>query len=114
MTGLHCLWLSRMYPYPFTTADRRYSALLAASLAEQGVYVKFLCFGDKQDVIHPSLTNLSIERINGGTRPYLHALASSRPLVSARHNTRSYRRALQHQLTGFQWDFLVIDQIGME
>src|SRR5215470_6966338 len=115
-SALRCLWLSRMYPYPFSTGDRLYSALLAGALAEHGVQIRFLCLGAKQDSIPlpPLGSRLSIEAVGGGTRSYVRALVSRRPLVSARYETRAYRRALRQQLHRAGWDALVIDQIGME
>ncbi|WP_247881488.1 hypothetical protein [Skermanella sp. TT6] len=51
--------------------------------------------------------------VPGGPRPALTSLASTLPLVGARHRTRNYLRTLRDVLGSADWDVVIVDQYGM-
>ena len=107
---MNLLWLARSLPYPLTAGDRIYSAKLAAATAEAGAHVVFA--GLSADTSPEPAPGITWHAVPGKQRSQLHALVSTRPLVTARHATRSYRKHALDLLRSRSWDAVVIDHYG--
>ncbi|WP_419898818.1 glycosyltransferase [Roseomonas sp. USHLN139] len=108
---LRCLWLARGMPFPATAGDRIYSAKLAEAFAGAGVDLTFVGLGGEAPP--PPVPGITWHIIPGAQRHKLLSLASTMPLVAARHATAAYRAALDRLAAEGPWDAIVVDQYGM-
>lgn len=110
---MRCLWLSRFLPFPQTAGDRIYTARLAAALAGAGAEVTFAGLAGEEAPPPPPL-GLRWHLVPGPPRGQVAALASTLPLVAARHATPAYRAAIgDFARAGGPWDAVLLDQYGM-
>jgi glycosyltransferase involved in cell wall biosynthesis len=106
-----CLWLARALPFPLTAGDRIYSAKLASALAAAGAEVTFAGFAGETPPT--DVPGLRWHVVPGRPRGQVAALASTMPLVAARHATASYAEAIRELARRERWDAVVVDQYGM-
>jgi polysaccharide biosynthesis protein PslH len=107
---MRCLWISRYIPYPSDEGAKVYSANLAQSLADSGVAVRFMGFGDASAV---PLAAASVEwlAVPGEKRSKSIASLSAWPIAAAVDATRAYILLLETQLRE-RWDAVVLDGYG--
>ncbi|HEY4366349.1 MAG TPA: glycosyltransferase family 4 protein [Steroidobacteraceae bacterium] len=106
---MRCLWISRYIPYPLDAGAKVYSARLAESLAEAGVFLRYLGFGD----VNAAATQRRVDwvAVPGEKRRQVAALFSSLPVAAAIDATAAYSSLLEQQLQG-DWDAIVLDGYG--
>jgi hypothetical protein len=104
---MRCLWIARHIPYPLDEGAKVYSANLAQSLADSGVAVRFMGFGDAGAVPN---TAASVEwlGVTGKKGSKMLAAFSDWPIAAAIDATNAYRALLEAQLRE-PWDAVVLD-----
>lgn len=105
--GMRCLWIARYIPYPLDEGAKVYSANLAQSLADSGVTVRFMGFGDAGAVPHAA-TNVDWLAVPGKKRSKTIASLRAWPIAAAIDATKAYRALLEAQLRE-PWDAIVLD-----
>ena len=108
--GMRCLWLSRYIPYPLDAGAKVYSAELAQSLAQAGVAVRYLGFGDT-NAVPEAAAGVDWLAVPGKKRNKALALCSGQPIAAAIDSTKAYRAMLDAQLQE-RWDAIVFDGYG--
>jgi peptidoglycan/LPS O-acetylase OafA/YrhL len=107
---LRCLWIARYIPYPLDAGAKVYSARLAQSLAESGVFVCFIGFGDVA-AVPDSAASVEWLGVPGNKGGKVLAVCSTLPIAAAIDSTRAYRLLLEAQLRE-RWDAVVLDGYG--
>lgn len=107
---MRCLWIARYIPYPMDAGAKVYSAMLAASLAESGVFVRFAGFGATH-AAPDRAASVEWLAVPGNKRSKALAACSPLPLAAAIDATNAYRRLLDAQLRE-RWDAIVLDGYG--
>jgi peptidoglycan/LPS O-acetylase OafA/YrhL len=107
---MRCLWIARYIPYPLDAGAKVYSAKLAQSLAESGVFVRFIGFGDVH-AVPDSAASVEWLEVPGGKRGKGFAVCSAMPIAAAIDSTKAYRSLLEAQLEE-RWDAIVLDGYG--
>jgi polysaccharide biosynthesis protein PslH len=103
---LRCLWIGRYIPHPMNEGAKVYSAKLAGSLAQSGMFVRFLGFGDTSAApASPALQWLSVP---GARARDVQGLFHSLPLAAAVDATKPFVTLLERQLRE-RWDAIVFD-----
>jgi hypothetical protein len=87
-----------------------YSAKLAQSLAESGVFVRFMGFGDA-GVVPEAAASVEWLAVPGNKRGKAFAVSSALPFAAAIDATKAYGLLLGQQLRE-QWDAVVLDGYG--
>lgn len=108
--GMRCLWLSRYIPYPMDAGAKVYSAELAQSLAQAGVAVRYLGFGDVS-AVPKAASGVEWRAVPGSKGNRALALCSAHPIAAAIDSTKAYRSLLDAQLQE-RWDAIVLDGYG--
>jgi glycosyltransferase involved in cell wall biosynthesis len=103
---LRCLWIGRYIPHPMNEGAKVYSAQLAASLADAGMFVRVLGFGDPNCA--PRREELDHVAVPGVRRHDIRGLVSRLPLAAAVDSTGAYKAMLERQLQE-TWDVIVFD-----
>jgi peptidoglycan/LPS O-acetylase OafA/YrhL len=109
-TQMRCLWIARYIPYPLDAGAKVYSARLAQSLAESGVLVRFMGFGDVHEVPEAAGSVEWLE-VPGKKRGKAFTVCSALPIAAAIDSTKAYRALLGAQLRE-RWDAVVLDGYG--
>lgn len=104
---MRCLWVGRYIPYPADAGAKVYSARLAESLADSGVFVRFLGPG-KTDAVPESSRRVEWVAVPNAKRSEILALFSPLPNAAAIDATAAYRSLLDAQLNE-HWDAIVLD-----
>jgi peptidoglycan/LPS O-acetylase OafA/YrhL len=107
---MRCLWIARYIPYPLDAGAKVYSAKLAQSLAESGVYVRFIGFGDAR-AVPDSAASVDWRDVPGNKRGKAFAVCSNMPIAAAIDSTKAYCSLLETQLRE-RWDAIVLDGYG--
>jgi peptidoglycan/LPS O-acetylase OafA/YrhL len=107
---MRCLWIARYIPYPLDAGAKVYSARLAQSLAESGVFVRFIGFGDAHAVPEAAASVEWLE-VPGTKRGKAFAVCSALPIAAAIDSTKAYCSLLETQLRE-RWDAVVLDGYG--
>jgi polysaccharide biosynthesis protein PslH len=107
---MRCLWIARYIPYPLDAGAKVYSAKLAQSLAESGVFVRFTGFGDAR-AAPGSAASVEWLEVPGSKRGKAGAAFSALPIAAAIDSTKAYRSLLESQLQE-RWDAIVLDGYG--
>lgn len=107
---MKCLWIARDIPYPMVAGAKVYSAKLAQSLAQAGAAVRYLGFGELDDV-PAHATGVEWVAVPHGKRSEALAVFSSLPNGAAIDATAAYRALLDEQLRE-HWDAIVFDGYG--
>jgi polysaccharide biosynthesis protein PslH len=102
-----CLWISRYIPYPLDEGAKVYSANLAQSLAESGVFVRFMGLGDACG-LPDAAASVEWLGVPGKKRGKSIAVFSDWPIAAAIDATKAYRVLLEAQLRE-PWDAVVLD-----
>ncbi len=105
-----CLWIARHIPYPLDEGAKVYSAKLVQSLAESGVFVRFIGFGDAR-AVPISAATVEWLGVPGNKLGKAFAFCSALPIAAAIDATRAYGSLLDGQLRE-QWDVVVLDGYG--
>ena len=104
---IRCLWIGRHIPYPLDQGAKVYSANLAQSLADSGVLVRFIGFGDA-GAVPDAAANVEWLGVPGKRRSKPVAAWSAWPLAAASDATKAYGSLLAAQLQE-SWDAIVLD-----
>lgn len=104
---MRCLWISRYVPFPANEGAKVYSANLAQSLAQSGVFVRFVGVADASTVPE-SAAGVEWLAVSGKRRSKVLAAFSRWPIAAAVDATHAYRATLEAQLRE-QWDAVVLD-----
>jgi peptidoglycan/LPS O-acetylase OafA/YrhL len=104
------LWIARYIPYPLDAGAKVYSAKLAQAVAESGVAVRFLGFGDTR-AVPGAAASVEWISVSGQKRPKVTAVVSTLPVAAAIDRTAGYRELLERQLRE-RWDAIVLDGYG--
>jgi polysaccharide biosynthesis protein PslH len=104
---MRCLWIGRHIPYPLDQGAKVYSANLAQSLADAGVFVRFTGFGDA-GAAPDGAANVEWLGVPGGKRSRPVAVCSAWPIAAASDATKRYDSLLAAQLQE-SWDAIVLD-----
>lgn len=104
---MRCLWISRYVPFPANEGAKVYSANLAQSLAQSGVFVRFVGVGDA-GTVPESAAGVEWLAVPGKRRSKILAAFSRWPIAAAVDATHAYRATLEAQLSQ-QWDAVVLD-----
>jgi len=107
---MKCLWIARDLPFPLDAGDKVYSANMARSLGESGVYVRLLGFR-ASSASTPHDWPVDFRAVVGEKNGRLRALFSQFPIAAAIHNTAGYRALLESQWRE-AWDVVVLDSYG--
>ncbi|HTE16088.1 MAG TPA: glycosyltransferase [Burkholderiales bacterium] len=107
---MRCLWIARDLPFPLDAGDKVYSANMARSLGESGIYVRFLGFGGSSASASTDWP-IDFRVVAGNKRSPLIALLMHAPIAAAIHSTASYRALLEAQWRE-AWDVVVLDSYG--
>jgi peptidoglycan/LPS O-acetylase OafA/YrhL len=107
---MRCLWIARYIPYPLDAGAKVYSAKLAQSLAESGVFVRFIGFGDAR-AVPDSAASVDWLEVPGNKRGKAFAVCSTMPMAAAIDSTKAYGSLLEAQLRE-RWDAIVLDGYG--
>jgi hypothetical protein len=107
---MRCLWIGRHIPYPLDQGAKVYSANLAQSLAQSGVFVRFAGFGDAS-ALPDEAASVEWLAVPGNKRNKAIAACSGWPIAAAIDATRAYRSLLEAQLRE-PWDAIVLDGYG--
>jgi peptidoglycan/LPS O-acetylase OafA/YrhL len=107
---MRCLWIARYIPYPLDAGAKVYSAKLAQSLAESGVFVRFIGFGDAR-AVPDSAAGVDWLEVPGNKRGKAFAICSTMPFAAAIDSTRAYCSLLEAQLRE-RWDAILLDGYG--
>jgi len=107
---MRCLWIARYIPYPLDAGAKTYSAKLAQSLAESGVFVRFIGFGDAQ-AVPDAAASVEWLQVPGSKRGKAFAVCSALPIAAAIDSTQAYCSLLDTQFRE-QWDAVVLDGYG--
>lgn len=116
---LRGLWIARELPFPLDSGDRIYTADMARALGNAGADITFSGLrtidpkSGAPTADPPAGWPIKWLEIKGPRIGRARALLSTMPLVGATFATPEYRSAVQ-ALAREQWDFVVIDQYGME
>jgi len=105
-----CLWIARRIPYPLDEGAKVYSAKLVQSLAESGLFVRFIGFGDA-GAVPISAATVEWLGVPGNKLGKAFALCSALPIAAAIDATRAYASLLDAQLRE-HWDVVVLDGYG--
>ena len=104
---IRCLWIGRHIPYPLDQGAKVYSANLAQSLADSGVFVRFIGFGDA-GAVPDAAANVEWLGVPGKRRSKPVAAWSAWPFAAASDATKAYGSLLAAQLQE-SWDAIVLD-----
>jgi hypothetical protein len=104
---MRCLWISRYFPFPSDDGAKVYSANLALSLADSGVFVRFMGYGDA-GAMRNAPVNVDWLPVAGNKRNKALAACSKWPIAAAIDATRAYVLLLETQLRE-RWDAVVLD-----
>ena len=104
--SLRCLWIGRYIPYPINEGMKLYSAKLVQSLADAGVLVRALGYGDSSAA--PSHSHIEWRAVDGARGRNLGGVMHPLPLAAAVDATPAYRALLNEQLKE-RWDVIVLD-----
>ncbi len=107
---MRCLWISRYVPYPLDNGGKVYSANLALSLANAGVFVRFIGYGDA-GAAPPTAASVEWLGVPGSRRNMALAALSAWPIAAAIDATKAYGHLLDAQLQE-TWDAVVLDGYG--
>ena len=107
---MRCLWIARYIPYPLDQGAKVYSANLAQSLAESGVFVRFTGFGDAS-ALPAEAASVEWLMVPGNKRNKALAACSRWPIAAAIDATKAYGSLLEAQLQE-PWDAVVLDGYG--
>jgi polysaccharide biosynthesis protein PslH len=107
---MRCLWISRYIPFPSDDGAKVYSANLAQSLADSGVFVRFMGFGDT-GAARSAPVNVDWLPVPGNKRNKAFAALSRWPIAAAIDATPAYVSLLEIQLKE-RWDAVVLDGYG--
>jgi polysaccharide biosynthesis protein PslH len=107
---IRCLWISRYIPFPSDDGAKVYSANLAQSLADSGVFVRFMGFGDA-GAVQNAPVNVDWLPVPGNKRNKVFAALSKWPIAAAIDATQAYILLLETQLKE-RWDAVVLDGYG--
>lgn len=107
---MRCLWISRYFPFPSDDGAKVYSANLAQSLADCGVFVRFMGYGDA-GAVRNAPVNVDWLPVPGNKRNKALAACSKWPIAAAIDATRAYVLLLETQLRE-RWDVVVLDGYG--
>lgn len=107
---MRCLWIARYIPYPLDAGAKVYSAKLAQSMAESGVFVRLIGFGDVA-AVPESAASVEWLGVPGNKRGMAIAVCSTLPMAAAIDSTKAYRSLLEAQLRE-RWDAIVLDGYG--
>jgi hypothetical protein len=108
--AMRCLWISRYIPFPSDDGAKVYAANLAQSLADSGVFVRFMGFGDA-GALRNAPVNVEWLPVPGNKRNKALAARSKWPIAAAIDATRAYILLLETQLRE-RWDAVVLDGYG--
>ena len=104
---IRCLWISGRIPFPLNEGAKVYSANLAQSVAQSGVFVRFIGFGDSS-AVPKSAADVEWLTVPGKRHGKVLAAFSNRPIATAIDATEAYRALLEEQLRE-HWDAVVLD-----
>jgi hypothetical protein len=107
---MRCLWIARYIPYPLDEGAKVYSANLAQSLADSGVFVRFMGFGNTAEVPE-SAASVEWLPVPGRRRNKMISVCSRWPVAAAVDATKAFASLLDRQLQE-PWDVLVLDGYG--
>ncbi len=107
---MRCVWIARYIPYPLDQGAKVYSANLAQSLAESGVFVRFIGFGDAS-ALTDGTASVEWLAVPGTKRSKAVAACSRWPIAAAMDATKAYGSLLEVQLRE-SWDAIVLDGYG--
>jgi polysaccharide biosynthesis protein PslH len=107
---MRCLWISRYIPFPSDDGAKVYAANLAQSLADSGVFVRFMGFGDA-GAVRNAPVNVDWLPVPGNKRNKALVACSKWPIAAAIDATRAYILLLETQLRE-RWDAVVLDGYG--
>jgi polysaccharide biosynthesis protein PslH len=107
---MRCLWIARYIPYPLDQGAKVYSANLAQSLAESGVFVRVTGFGDAS-ALPKEAASVEWLAVPGRKRNKAIAACGRLPFAAAIDATKAYRSLLEVQLRE-RWDAIVLDGYG--
>jgi len=107
---MRCIWIARYIPYPLDQGAKVYSANLAQSLADSGVFVRFIGFGDGS-ALPDAAASVEWLAVPGNKRSKAVAACSRWPIAAAIDATRAYGSLLEVQLRE-PWDAVVLDGYG--
>lgn len=107
---MRCIWIARYIPYPLDEGAKVYSANLAQSLTESGVFVRFIGFGDAS-ALPDAAASVEWLAVPGSKRSKAVAACSRWPIAAAIDATKAYRSLLEVQLRE-PWDAVVLDGYG--
>ncbi len=104
---MRCVWIARYIPYPLDQGAKVYSANLARSLAESGLFVRFIGFGDAS-ALTDAAASVEWLTVPGNKRSRALAACSRWPIAAAIDATKAYASLLEVQLRE-PWDAVVLD-----
>ena len=104
--SLRCLWIGRYIPYPINEGMKLYSAKLIQSLADAGVFIRALGYGELSAA--PSHPNVEWRAVASTRGRNLGGVIHRLPLAAAVDATPAYRDLLDEQLKD-HWDVIVLD-----
>jgi hypothetical protein len=107
---VRCLWIARYLPYPLDEGAKIYSAHLAQSLAEAGLAVRFVGFGDAA-AVPQSAAGVEWLSVPGTRRNKALAAFSPWPIAAAIDASPAYAELLEAQLRE-RWDAVLLDGYG--
>ncbi len=107
---MRCLWIARYIPYPLDDGAKVYSANLAQSLADAGVFVRFMGLGSP-GAVPAAAASVEWLAVPGGKRSKALAAFNAWPIAAAIDATNAYRSLLEAQLQQ-PWDAVVLDGYG--